>query len=165
MRPLDESARAWVDLQLLLMRRHATKASEASAEWNRINDELMAKFRSERKTDQQIAALKAPNLALNDAYSAYAFHAGKAQLHAAVLQAELAARTLLDADDDPTGLRYSRDDGPPAAPVPPGVDGLSITGRPPRPTNAPAGYPETRTRRSSRPGPDLPSTPAPGGVR
>uniref|UniRef100_A0A7L6B7I0 Uncharacterized protein n=1 Tax=Micromonospora robiginosa TaxID=2749844 RepID=A0A7L6B7I0_9ACTN len=162
MRPLDESARAWVDLQLILMRRHASKASEASAKWNQLNDELMAKFRAEGRTDQQIAGIKGVNLALNDQYAAYAFHAGKAQLHAAVLQAELAARQMLDADDDPAGLRYSRDDEPPTMPVPPGVDGLSITGRPARPTNSPAGYTETRTRRLSRPGSNQPSAPVGG---
>lgn len=140
MRPLDESARAWVDLHVLLMRRHASKASEASARWNQVNAELMAKFRAEGKTDEQIASIKGVNLALGDEYSAYVFHAGKAQMHAAVLQAELAARQMLDAADDPSGLRYSRDDEPLAMPVPPGVDGLSITGRPARPTNRPRSH-------------------------
>lgn len=44
-------------------------------------------------------------------------------------------RLMGDHDPDPTGLRYSRADeeGPDAPPpLPPGVDGLSLTGRPPR---------------------------------
>lgn len=55
-------------------------------------------------------------------------------------------------DDDPTGLRYDRGDSeePAVAPVPPGVDGLSVTGRPARrPTNSPAGhaFPDARAHR------------------
>lgn len=80
-------------------------------------------------------------------------------------------------DDDPTGLRYDRGNSeePAVAPVPPGVDGRSITGRPQRrPTNSPAGsaFPETRTHRSPRPGVQQGGTalrdavpPTPGGVQ
>lgn len=101
MRPLDNSARLWVDLQLAFMHRAVSQAIEASNRWAQINDELMVKFHTEGRSDLEISRIKAVNLALNDALNAYQFHAGKAQLHAAVIQAELAARTMLG--DAPAG--------------------------------------------------------------
>ncbi|TWJ23096.1 hypothetical protein [Micromonospora endolithica] len=103
MQPLDDAARAWVDLQKALMHRHTAKAVDASNEWNQLNAELMAKFRAEGRTDLEIARVKGANLALNDLYGAYQFHAAKASMHAAVLQAELAARQLLADEGSPAG--------------------------------------------------------------
>lgn len=63
-------------------------------------------------------------------------------------------------DDDPTGLRYSREDDAddePAAPTRP-HDGWSITGREQRPTNTPAGFASTERRArqvNGRPGSKL----------
>ncbi len=116
MRPLDDSARQWVDLQLALMHRAVSRAIDASNRWHQLNDELMAKFAAEGRSDLEIARVKSVNLALNDLYSAYAFHAGKAQMHAAVLQGELAARKLLD-DPAPTEAGWPASaDGRPAEP-------------------------------------------------
>ncbi|KXK63394.1 hypothetical protein AWW66_03510 [Micromonospora rosaria] len=129
---LDDAARAWVTMHETAMRKAAAAAIDASNRWRGINAELTEKWKAEGLDDLQIARAKDVNLALADAYGGYTFNAGKAQMHAAVLQGALAARQLMAAGD-PTGFGYSREDDQPApAPVPPGVDGLSITGRPPR---------------------------------
>ncbi|MEV4197063.1 hypothetical protein [Micromonospora globbae] len=134
--PLDHPTREWVQAHEAAMRKAAADAIAASNRWRQLNTELMAKWRAEGRDDLAIAQMKAANLTLSDAYGTYSFFAGKAQMHAAVLQGELAAQALLHGvhHDDPTGLRYDRgdDESEPVSPVPDYVDGLSITGRPPR---------------------------------
>lgn len=156
--PLDAVTRSWVEGHKASMLRAAANAIAASNRWRARDAELMVKFRAEKRTDYGITQAKAADPELQDAYGAFTFFTTKTQLHAAALQGALAARLLL-ADDDPAGLLYSRDDDEPARPVPPGVDGLSITGRPARQPspNAPAGPAvdtvERRTHQSSaRPG-------------
>ena len=131
--PLPHPNRAWVEGHEAAMRKSAADAIAASNRWREINAEIMVKARSEGWDDYTITKAKAASMPLGDAYSSYSFFAGKAQMHAAVLQGALAARQLL-ADDDPTGLTYSReDDEPVAAPTRP-HDGFTITGRNQRPT-------------------------------
>lgn len=141
---LTPADREYIERQLTMMRRHAAQAIEASNRWNRINAALMTKFTAERRTDLEISRAKAVNLALNDAYGAYQFHSAKAQLHAAVIQGELAARNLLDGDD-PTGLLYDREEEGPPVPRAPAQrpPGWAVTGRGPHPT-VPADVPAVR---------------------
>ena len=128
MRHLDSVSRAWVEAHEAAMRKAAAEAIAASNRWRSINAAIMVKARSEGWDDLTISKAKQGSLPLSDAYGTYAFFAGKAQMHAAVLQGALSARQLL-ADDDPTGLTYSReDDEPVAAPTRP-HDGFTITGR------------------------------------
>ena len=152
---LTASSREWLALRRAALRAAATRCDASSREWNRRNDELNDLARRSGWDDEKTARVKSANRSLSDAYGATTFFQQEVQRLAADLQAEIAYwRALADADDDPTGLGYSRDDEPPAAPVPPGVDGLSLTGRPRRPNNSPAGYASTegRTHLPGRPG-------------
>ncbi|MGW3608986.1 hypothetical protein ACWD6N_03705 [Micromonospora sp. NPDC005163] len=154
--PLDHATREWVQGHEAAMRRAAANAITASNRWRQLDAELDDKYKAEGRDSIAASQAKATHPGLADAYGAFTFFATKTQLHSAALQGELAARALLDGvnqdqDPDPTGMRYDRaDTAEPVSPVPDFVDGLSITGRPPRrPNSSPAGH-VTDTRRAAR---------------
>ena len=140
---LTTSSRDWLALRRAALRAAATRCDAASREWNTANDELTDLAKRSGWDDEKTARVKAANRRLTDAYGATTFFQAEVMRLAADIQAEIAYwRALADAAaDDPTGLRYDRgdDDEPTGVPaVPAHVDGLSITGRPPRrPTNHP----------------------------
>ncbi|WP_431976136.1 GGDEF domain-containing protein [Micromonospora haikouensis] len=101
----DTTHATWVELHEAAMRRYAAAAVDASNRWREINAELMAKWRADGISDLEISRAKDTNLVLGEAYGAYTYNAGRAQMHAAVLQGALAARSLLDADRETTLLR------------------------------------------------------------
>lgn len=150
------SGRDWVELHAQQMRHAATQAVNASNLWNRLNDEFTDFARRSRWDALAIARHKPANLGLSDAYGAYQFWQSKVLMHAAVLQGEAAAQALLTGGD-PTGLRYDRDDEPPAPSTRPHT-GWSVSGRAARTSDSPAGPPVDvpvagRPPTQGRPGP------------
>ncbi|MFI6819767.1 hypothetical protein ACIBJE_02295 [Micromonospora sp. NPDC050187] len=96
------------------MRAASAKANDASATWNRVNDELNDLAERSGWDDLKTAKVKAANMRLTDAFGAWSFWEREVSRLALTLQAEYAARTmfgLVDADEpDETGLFYQRDD-------------------------------------------------------
>lgn len=95
MRPLASSDREALNLRWGKLRTAAQRAEAASAAWNKLNDELMAKWHKEGLDDLAISRVKAANLALTDAYGLYSFFKGEVERHSADIVAELAYRTLI----------------------------------------------------------------------
>lgn len=73
-----------------LMRDAVRQTQRFDALWNRLNDELTAKFTAEGVRDiVQLTNLKSASIPLNDAYSAGVWWRAKAAYLAEVIQAEI----------------------------------------------------------------------------
>ncbi|MCX5066957.1 hypothetical protein OOJ91_13980 [Micromonospora lupini] len=106
MRPLAPSDREALALRWAKLRTASQKAEAASAAWNVVNDELMAKWKAEGLNDLAISQNKAINLRLNDAWGTYSFFKGEVERYSADLQAELAYRQLLAMGDEPPAAAW-----------------------------------------------------------
>jgi hypothetical protein len=154
--PLTDTERRYLDGLWRDLRNATHQANTASAEWNRRNDELNDLADRSGWDDQKTVRVKGANQLLNDAFSGWNFWQQEVRRLAAAVQAEHALRELMGlVDDDPSGLRYERDDEPPVRPVPPHVEGFSVTGRARRgPNSSPAGFASDTRREAHSSGPE-----------
>ncbi|SCL32206.1 hypothetical protein GA0070616_4407 [Micromonospora nigra] len=177
--PLTPDERTYLDELWRRIRNATHQANLASAKWNRINDELNDLAERSDWDDLATDRVKGVNQRLAGAYAGWNFWQQEVRRLAGAIQAERALRELLGVvDADPMGLGYSRtddeDDDLVPPPLPDGVDGLSITGRPPRrPQSSPTGpaHPGTphqfSDRSGSKPGAagaGVPAAPTRGGA-
>ncbi len=85
----------YIDLNLRLMRMANTKAREASAKWNRLNDELEAHMTRHGVTDPILRArAKGDNIALSGALSTWKFWKDESSRYAQTILAEEAAAKM-----------------------------------------------------------------------
>ena len=105
--PTVADFRAYVERHQARMLHHAAQAVAASNEWRQRDAELAKKFEAMRLGRFEIADRKGSDPDLSDAWSAYSFHSGKAQLHASVLQGLAAARSLLTWTNNKTAASLS----------------------------------------------------------
>jgi len=79
--------------KLRVMLREAVKETQRlDAKWNRLNDELTAKFQSENVVEPLLSELKGHNVELSAAFSGGVWWRDKAVYLSAVIQAELAMK-------------------------------------------------------------------------